>query len=216
MIFWWGNLSRESLCPKTQLDIWGNLAKAIWATWKTARKRSWQTKRLSSSLGSTILSTTTVFDIILKPSPDAVKGPKFSEANFGLLPTKLGSRKVEKRCFTVQYFVFYHVSREVSTLESRAKRRNLKRGVPVVDSFCSRQQPSQHLPHPGVSGDENNLPKCLLPTQTRLVPLSGWSSDELVHTWHRCTWQPLISLQSDRPWSILVLVFFEYFSQTTL
>ena len=109
MIFWWGNLSRESLCPKTQLDIWGNLAKAIWATWKTARKRSWQTKRLSSSLGSTILSTTTVFDIILKPSPDAVKGPKFSEANFGLLPTKLGPRKVEKRCF-----VYYRVSREVA------------------------------------------------------------------------------------------------------
>ena len=47
---------------------------------------------------------------------EAVKASKFSEANFGLLPTKLGPKKVEKRCFTGQGFVFYHVSREVSTM----------------------------------------------------------------------------------------------------
>ena len=69
---------------------------------------------------------------------------------------------------TRQIVVNFHVSR------------NLERRVPVMNSLCSCHQPSQHLTHSSVAGDEHNLQSlrrklesnlCLVEVQMDFFPL---------------------------------------------
>ena len=135
-----------SFFPKTQLDIFclgsnlSNLENGEKA--QLAEKETFQQSGINKSFNDDHLWPTMIKYTWCCEVSQVLWGKLLAS------PNKTGAKKdeVEKRCW------------EVGTLKNRAKRRNLKRGVPVVDSLCSWQKPPQHLSHPSVPSDENHLP----------------------------------------------------------